>query len=64
VAAALAALAKQFPRLNSQLFNERQEVNEALNLFVNGEHTRFRGGMLAPLQDGDEVYIVPMITGG
>ena len=64
VAEALNELIKQYPQLDSQLFNERREVNEALNLFVNQEHIRYRGGLTAPLQDGDEVYIVQVITGG
>lgn len=64
VSGALNGLIKRFPQLNSQLFNDKQEVNETLNLFVNQEHIRFRGGLAAPLQDGDEIYIVPMITGG
>jgi sulfur-carrier protein len=57
-------LATCFPKLNSQLFNDQKEVNDAIHLFVNGEAIRFRGGLSAPLQDGDEIYIVPMISGG
>ena len=64
VAEALDELIKQYPQLDSLLFNERREVNQALNLFVNREHIRYRGGMAAPLQDGDEVYIVQVFTGG
>ena len=64
VAQALDELIKKYPQLDSQLFNKRREVNEALNLFVNQEHIRFRGGLAAPLQHGDEIYIVPLITGG
>ena len=64
VAEALRELIKQYPQLDSQLFNERREVSEALNLFVNQEHIRYRGGLTAPLQDGDEVYIVQVFTGG
>jgi molybdopterin converting factor small subunit len=64
VAEALGELIRQYPQLDSQLFNDRREVNEALNLFVNQEHIRYRGGLTAPLQDGDEVYIVQVFTGG
>jgi sulfur-carrier protein len=64
VAAALQALANCYPQLHTQLFNESQEVNEGLNLFLNDEHIRYRGGLDALLQDGDELYIVPLITGG
>lgn len=61
---ALCELIQQCPQLTSQLFNDKQEVNETLILFVNQEHIRYRGGLSAPLSDGDEIYIVPMITGG
>ncbi len=64
VAEALDELVRQYPQLESRLFNERREVNEALNLFVNQEHVRYRGGLTAPLKDGDEVYIVQVFSGG
>ncbi len=64
VAEALGELIQQYPQLDSQLFNERREVNEALNLFVNQEHIRYRGGLNAPLQDGDEVQIIQVFSGG
>jgi MoaD family protein len=60
----LKALVERFPSLGTHLFNEKGEVQNAINLFVNQEHVRFRGGLSVPLQDGDEVYIVPMISGG
>ena len=64
VATALRALVDCYPQLRAQLFNDRQEVNEGLNLFLNDEHIRYRGGLDAPLRDGDELYIVPLISGG
>ena len=60
----LNALVERLPSLSTHLFDERGEVRSAINLFVNQEHVRFRGGLSMPLQDGDEVYIVPMISGG
>jgi molybdopterin converting factor small subunit len=35
-----------------------------LPVFVNGENIRYQNGMATELHDGDEVYIVPLITGG
>ncbi len=64
VADALQELSKRYPHLGSQLFTEQKEVNDAIHLFVNNEHIRFHGGLDAPLQDGDEVYIVPIFSGG
>ncbi len=64
VAEALRELVTRYPHLGSQLFTEQKEMNDAIHLFVNNEHIRFHGGLDAPLQDGDEVYIVPMFSGG
>ncbi len=64
LAEALQQLVACYPRLQAQLFNDQKEVNDTLHLFINDEAIRFRGGLTAPLRDGDEIYIVPMISGG
>jgi MoaD family protein len=64
VAEALRMLMARCPKLQSQLYDEKGEVRDVLHFFVNNEHIRFHGGLAAPLHDGDEVYIVPMISGG
>ena len=60
----LQALVERYPMLSQYLFTPQQELQPALNIFINQEHTRYRGGLQAALQDGDEIYIIPMITGG
>jgi len=60
----LQALVDRYPMLSPYLFTPQQELQPALNIFINQEHTRYRGGLQAALQDGDEIYIIPMITGG
>jgi MoaD family protein len=64
VAEALKTLVARCPKLQSQLYDEKGDVRDVLHFFVNNEHIRFHGGLEAPLHDGDEVYIVPMISGG
>lgn len=64
VAAALRALVVQCPALNAKLFDAQGQPNPGLHLFVNQEAIRFRGGLAAGLNDGDEIYIVPMLSGG
>jgi molybdopterin converting factor small subunit len=44
--------------------DEQGRLRESLPVFVNGEHVRYRGGLQAELNDGDEVYIIPLIAGG
>jgi molybdopterin converting factor small subunit len=64
VKAALEALVARCPALTACLFDERGQLNNSLHLFVNRETIRLHGGLSAPLCDGDELYIVPMISGG
>jgi len=44
--------------------DEQGRLRESLPVYVNGEHIRYRGGLQAELNDGDEVYIIPLIAGG
>ncbi len=61
---ALEALVAQFPSMGAYLLDAQGQVNPNLNVFLNSEHMRYHGGLSAPVGDGDEIYIVPIITGG
>lgn len=39
-------------------------LRQTLNVFINGEHIRYRNGLESMLEEGDEIYIIPLITGG
>ena len=60
----LQAAVELHPALSDCIFMPAGEVQPALNFFINQEHVRYLGGLQASVQDGDEIYIVPMITGG
>lgn len=60
----LQAAVELHPALSNYLFTPAGEVQPALNFFINQEHVRYLGGLQASVQDSDEIYIVPMITGG
>ncbi len=62
--AALDALAARCPRLAARLFEAPGSLNASVHVFVNREAIRYHGNLSAPLNDGDEIYIVPMISGG
>ena len=64
VGAALRALGTRCPHLARQILDSQGQVNPNLNLFVNREAIRYHGELSAPLTDGDEIYIVPMLSGG
>lgn len=61
---ALRAAVEQYPLLGTYLFMPTGEVSPVLNFFINQEHVRYMGGLQAPVEEGDEIHIVPMITGG
>lgn len=61
---ALQAAVEQYPMLGTYLFMPTGEVNPVLNFFINQEHIRYKGGLQAQVEEGDEVHVVPMITGG
>lgn len=60
----LDALEHQCPGIKARLCDEQGQPRRFLNLYVNNEDIRFLDGTQTPLQDGDEVSIVPAVAGG
>jgi molybdopterin converting factor small subunit len=60
----LAALEQRYPSLVPLLRDESGALRPRVNIYVNDEHVRFRQGLETPLQDGDVVYVTPVIMGG
>ncbi len=60
----LASLDTQCPGLKARLCDESGELRRFVNFYVNNEDIRFLDGANTPLNDGDEVSIVPAIAGG
>ena len=52
------------PEVYARCSDADGNIRETLTIFVNGDHIRYREGLETALQDGDEIYIVPLITGG
>jgi len=52
------------PQIYQRLCDSGGHLRESLTVFVNGEHIRYRNGWETVLEEGDEIYIVPLITGG
>lgn len=61
---ALAALWEIHPGVRDRVVTERHEVRPHVNVFVGTESIRWLGGLDAPLRDGDEVSIIPAVSGG
>jgi sulfur-carrier protein len=61
---ALLRLAASHPATRAAWTDESGRLRDSLQVFVNGENVRYRGGLACPLVEGDEVYVIPLIAGG
>ena len=61
---ALHALEQRFPSLVPLLRRPDGTLRPRVNIYVNDEHVRYRRGLETPLQEGDTVYVTPIIAGG
>jgi sulfur-carrier protein len=64
VGAALAALFVLHAGLRDRIQNERGEVRPHVNVFVGSENVRDLKGLLTPLPDRAELFILPAVSGG
>ena len=59
----LKQLLKQFPALESEIFDKGGELFGYLTIFVNRDPA-FPDELAKSVKDGDEIHIVPLIAGG
>jgi sulfur-carrier protein len=64
VGAALEALYAQHPDLKDSLSDGDGGLRRFVNVYVDGEDIRFTDGLETPVDDGDEVQILPAVAGG
>ena len=62
--AVLEELERRYPALHHSVCDETGTVRRHVNLFVNTSHMRDRNGLDTPLVPGDEVTILPAVSGG
>ncbi|MEY3275635.1 MAG: hypothetical protein RL153_901 [Verrucomicrobiota bacterium] len=64
IATAIAELERRYPGMAERLVDDKGDVRRFVNVYVNEEDIRFRDNNNTPVQDGDEVSIIPAIAGG
>jgi len=64
VAEAMDDLVTQYPALRPHLFNGKAELRPFVNLFLNEENIRELQGLATPLEESDQLMLIPSIAGG
>jgi molybdopterin converting factor small subunit len=64
VGEAVAEVATRYPSLAPRLRDAEGKPYPFVTFYLNDEDIRFQGGFDAPVQDGDELTVVPAIAGG
>lgn len=62
--AALDALTEKYSELKKHLYNDKGELRNFVNIYLNDEDVRYLGKGATPVNNGDTVSIVPSIAGG
>lgn len=61
---ALSLLWTECPALRDRVVTELGELRPHINIFVDGESTRYSGGFDTAVRDGAEIFILPALSGG
>jgi len=64
VAEVLDNLGKRYPALRHMIFDEADEVPSHINIYVNNQEIHSLQGKRTPIQDGDELAVIPAMAGG
>ena len=64
VAELLNDLERRYPGFKSGLFDERGDLRQFVNVYVNDEDIRYLGRLDTPVAPGDTVSILPAVAGG
>ena len=61
---AFEALYARYPGVRDRLVNEEGQLREHINIFVGAENIRFTGDFSTPIHPGEEISIIPAVSGG
>jgi MoaD family protein len=57
-------LDSKFPGFRRRVIDEKGEISSSIMIFLDGQNIRSLNGLASPVQDGDEVSIIPFAAGG
>jgi MoaD family protein len=57
-------LNQRYPGLKDRVCEDNGEIRRFVNVFVNGQNVRKLQGAATPVNDGDEIGIIPAMAGG
>lgn len=60
----LAEIEKQLPGATARIVGDDGKLHRFVNLYVNGDDIRHGSGVDTPVVEGDELLILPAISGG
>lgn len=60
----VARLVETYPALGPQLLDANGEVNRFVNVFLNDTDVRHLGGLDTPVDERDQVVLLPAMAGG
>ena len=61
---AIEALDARYPGFKDRLLDERGELRQFVNVYLNDEDVRLGSGLRAKVAEKDEISIVPAVAGG
>ena len=61
---AIGALDARYPGFKDRLLDDRGELRQFVNVYVNDEDVRLGAGLKAKVTEKDEISIVPAVAGG
>lgn len=60
----ITALSDEYPETKKALFDENGKLRSFINIFLNEDNIRSLQGYETPVQEGDEIMLIPAIAGG
>ena len=64
LSSAIVALDQRYPGFRERLLDEKGDLRQFVNVYLNDEDVRLGSGLQARVEEGDEISIIPAVAGG